>query len=85
MGIAWNLSPNLLSVSTSPQNKADQELLPCAHKLGQSINLRIIATFNTGTTPIEDDFHISLIHGPGISDQNDHLEFTDADSSVTTR
>ncbi|OWZ77738.1 hypothetical protein C365_03492 [Cryptococcus neoformans Bt85] len=43
------------------------------------------STFNTGTTPIEDDFHTSLIHGPGISDQNDHLEFTDADSSVTTR
>ncbi|OXG25291.1 hypothetical protein C367_03110 [Cryptococcus neoformans Ze90-1] len=43
------------------------------------------STFNTGTTPIEDDFHTSLIHGPGISDQSDHLEFTDADSSVTTR
>lgn len=43
------------------------------------------STFNTGITPIEDDFHTSLIHGPGISDQSDHLEFTDADSSVTTR
>ncbi|OXG32648.1 hypothetical protein C359_02722 [Cryptococcus neoformans Bt120] len=43
------------------------------------------STFNIGTTPIEDDFHTSLIHGPGISDQSDHLEFTDADSSVTTR
>ncbi|KIR34445.1 hypothetical protein I352_02691 [Cryptococcus deuterogattii MMRL2647] len=43
------------------------------------------STFDTGSTPIEDVFHTSLIHGPSISDQSDHLEFTDADSSVTTR
>nr|KIR47011.1 hypothetical protein I312_03907 [Cryptococcus bacillisporus CA1280] len=43
------------------------------------------STFDTGSTPIEDVFHTSLIHGPGVSDQSDHLEFTDADSSVTTR
>lgn len=43
------------------------------------------ATFDTGSTPIEDVFHTLLIYGPGVSDQSDHLEFTDADSSVTAR
>ncbi|ADV22280.1 hypothetical protein I315_00624 [Cryptococcus gattii Ru294] len=54
-------------------------------ELGRVEKQTSTSTFDTGKTPIEDVFHTSLIHGPGVSDQSDHLEFTDAESSVTTR
>ncbi|KAL0250170.1 hypothetical protein I308_103478 [Cryptococcus tetragattii IND107] len=53
---------------------------------GSSLGLsRVEKQTSTCSTPIEDVFHTLLIYGPGVSDQSDHLEFTDADSSVTAR